>query len=496
MNKPSIRPGRIIIAVVLIAAAFLFVLRQLGNHGPPVAIIRVTDTAGQPVADAVLRPAGLRTKAGPYRSGWYGWRADQNGVSNSPVRTADDGAVKVPYPRHVFEQIETGVLCFEVNHPNFVPIRPECDVDTTPPAGSPLPTVVKYWWNRVAHGTLVARPAPIILRKGAILRLSAQANAAGPEDAPMFAQVKGLSASDTNTWFRPEPNVLVTRRLEEGPFIVRAVRIETNGAAWFSQVVSNTATLGQTNLVNLAFTRGATVRGEIDASVPRPVRNGRVIVQVWPLGYKAEQSPPTWHAWAKVRDDGGFEIPALPPGDLEIVALCDGFVSTNGPGQFQMRYPQKHVLGSNDITVIVGMEPTARLEVSVADDKGTPLPGARVVTWPNVRYGEWSATILGSDCYNMVDWFTLTAPKKPLSWNRTVADFEGVTGSNGVAVLPSLPATVKEFTVEHKDYVLPAVGLPGGGRKERQAGVVLTAGETNRAAVQLEPREKTPITHY
>lgn len=85
----------------------------------------------------------------------------------------------------------------------------------------------------------------------------------------------------------------------------------------------------------------------------------------------------------------------MPAGDLEIVALCNGLVSTNGPGQFpSMHYPQKHLLGTNDVMIVIGMEQTASLEVEVMDDKGRPLKDAQVSTWPNVRYGEWAAVIL------------------------------------------------------------------------------------------------------
>ena len=479
----------------IVGVVVLLVWLRLATTGHPVALIRVVDATGKPIAGAIIRPEGLRTKSGPYRSGWYGWRTGANGVPNPPVRTGNDGTAAIPYPKYVFERIETGALCLGADHPDFVPALPECDVDTTPPAGAPMQAVLSYWWDRIRHRSLTARPDKIVLKKGGILRLSIRRDAAGPANTPLFAQVSGLNSSDTNSWLRPEPGVLMTRRLPAGPFTVRVVRIETNGTAWFSEVVSNTATSGRTNLVEVTLQRGVTARGELDATVPRPVRNGRVIAHVWPQGFKAESSPPTWHAWAKVRDDGGFEIASLPAGDLEIVALCDGFVSTNGPGKFGMRYPQKHLLATNDIAVILGMEPTARLEVFVSDDKGKPLKDAHVSTWPNVRYGEWSATILASDCYNMADWYSLT-PRKPRDWNRSVPDFEGTTDRNGLAVLANLPADVKAFTVQHEKFALPAIQLPGWSRKERQAAVMLTAGETNHASVQLEHSDQSPITHY
>ena len=70
--------------------------------------------------------------------------------------------------------------------------------------------------------------------------------------------------------------------------------------------------------------------------------------------------------------------------------ICNSFVSTNG-----------HVLGTNDINITMGMEPTACLEVQVLDDKGNALKDAQVSAWPNLCYCEWAATILTGDCYNM-----------------------------------------------------------------------------------------------
>src|SRR6185503_5697530 len=101
-----------------------------------------------------------------------------------------------------------------------------------------------------------------------------------------------------------------------------------------------------------------------------------------------KDEPPQWHAWTTVKEDGTFAIDNLPAGDLEILALCGGFVSTNGPGKSGFRYPQKHLLSTNDLEITIGMEPTARLEVTVHDEKGRPLKDVQVQTWPNARYGE------------------------------------------------------------------------------------------------------------
>jgi hypothetical protein len=461
----------------------------------PVALIQVVDAVGKPVAGAVIRPDGLRTKAGPYASGHYGWMTGSNGVPNDPVTTDPRGCAHVPYPKYVFERIETGEISFSVNHPEFVSDRPFRVVTTTPPAGAPWRVWLAYWGDRLLRRALVSQTAPVVLQKGAVLKIFVKG---GPpsSDGRLFAQASRVWSADTNFWLRPEPGVVATRRLPPGTQAVRALQFDAAGRAWFSDVAQVVAITGVSNEVVLELKPGVTLRGRLDPTVPRPVSNGRVVAHVRPQGHRAQDSPPEWHAWRTIREDGSFEIESLPAGDLEIVALCHGFVSTNGPGQFKMRYPQKHVVGTNDLAITIGMEPTARLEVRVTDEKGQPVKDARVVTWPNVRYGEWSATVLLSDCYNTADFYLSNAVVKRASgWFQSVADFEGTTDGSGLAVVPNLPATVTEFSVEHSRLVLPAV-VTGGGDRRRYATMTLFPGQTNEVSVRLEPRERSPISHY
>jgi len=416
-------------------------------------------------------------------------------VPNPPVTTDKDGYARVPYPKYVFERIETGTLCLQVNHPDFVPELPERMVATAPPAGAPWRVRLDNLWNRIRHRILVARPGPIVLSRGAVLKISVGPNSPLLRNAPLFAQVSGQAYAGT-FWIRPEPGVVVTRRLGAGPQKVRAVQFDTNGWAWFSDVISITGVAAQTNEIVTDLKRGVAVRGQLDARVPRPVTNGRIVVHVWPQGEKPEESPPQWHAWTTIREDGAFDVGPLPEGNLEIVALCNGFVSTNGPGQFpRMHYPQKHVLGTNDIQITVSMEPTACLEVQVLDDRGNCLKDARVSTWPNVRYGEWAATVLASDRYNMADRMRDETDAKSGVWWQSVPDFNATSDGSGLAVLRNLPVEVNELAVEHPRFALPAV-VTAGGDKRRQATIMLQAGQTNHVVIRLEPREQSPIRHY
>ncbi len=483
----------IFLAAVLCVALLMAVLMATAPKNP-VALIRVVDVSGQPIAGAIILPEGLRTKAGPYVSGWYGWRTSANGVTNAPATTDRDGYAKIPYPKFVFERIETGTLCLAVSHPEFVSDRPERVVASALPAGAPWRVRLEELWDRIRHKALLTRPDPVVLQKGAHLKISVRLDAAISGNARLFAQVSGEPYNDTSFWIHRAPDVIVTRRLAAGTRMARAIRLDAEGTAWFSDVTTIIAATGRTNELELALKPGITVQGQLDAKVPRPVTHGRVVAHVTPLGAKLQNDPPQWHAWAAVQADGTFVLSSLPEGELEISALADGFVSTNGPGQFHMRYPQKHMLGTNDLVILIGMERTARLEVKVTNELGRPLKDVHVMTWPNVRYGEWSATILMSDCFNTSDYLLMKADKK-FAWGQPVLDFQGVSDDDGLAVLPNLPPDVTELAVEHKQYELPPVPSPDG-RKQRQASFALVAGQTNRISLQLEPRERSTISHY
>jgi len=484
----------ILLAVLLGLIALASIALFPGTHNP-VALLRVVDASGKPIAGAMIRAEGLRTKPGPYSGGWYGWQAGRMGVPNDPVTTDANGHARLPYPKYVFERIETGMICLSVDHPDFVPDRPERMVNFAPPSRAPWRVWLDYVWGRVQHKALVVRPDPIVLQQGGILRLKVGADSV--RDGPLFAQVGGLY-DENRFWIHPAPNELVTKRLRPGPAIIRAIQFDTNGVAWFGPVTNITAVAGQTTVIGVELTRGVTVRGRLDEAVIRPIRDGKVIANIWPQGEKPQNNPPTWHAWCSIREDGTFEIGSLPEGRLEIVALCDGYVSTNRPGQDStFHYPQVHIVGTNDFNVTLGMERTCSLAVSVMDDQGRPLKDAQVSTWPNIRYGEWIATILGADNYNTADFMRNSDKGDGLMkwWMNRPPSFAATSDISGLALVMNLPKEVKEFSVTHSNFALPAIA-DGLGQKRRQASVTLSAGQTNRVTVQLEPMGRSQIGHY
>src|SRR5688572_22203919 len=190
--------ARHLLLVVVALLVLLLVALLVTAPVHPVAFIRVVDEAGKPIAGAIVRPEGLRTKPGPYVSGWYGWRTAKNGgVANPPVTTDKEGYARVPYPKNVFERIETGTLCLAVDHPEFVADRPERIVATAPPVGAPWRIYFDHVKNRVLRKALIARPDPVVLKKGATLVLHVDDTGT---IGRLKGQVSGGTSADTNYW--------------------------------------------------------------------------------------------------------------------------------------------------------------------------------------------------------------------------------------------------------------------------------------------------------
>ncbi|HUS37593.1 MAG TPA: hypothetical protein VM680_19755, partial [Verrucomicrobiae bacterium] len=297
-----------IAAIVLVAAAVaLVVWRSLAQPPAPVAILRVVDAAGQPVRGATIKREGLRTKPGAYRSSWYGWPRNQ-AMTNPPVMTDVNGEVTIEYPEYVFEKVETGVVCLAVEHPDFVSQRPEREVDNSLPENASVRDRVGDLFKRVANKQLlVAQPDPIILQKGGILKITVPPEFRIAPDAPLWGQVSKWNY-DTSFWIHPGPGMLATRRLAEGTQAVRVAQFDAKGAAWFSEVTNVVSKTGHTLDLTLPLKRGVAVRGKLDERAPRPIVNGRVIVEVFPPGFAAENDPPHWHSWTAIRPDGSFEF--------------------------------------------------------------------------------------------------------------------------------------------------------------------------------------------
>lgn len=488
--------------IFLIAGLAVVLWLAFGFFSNPEARVHVVDASGKPVRGALIRGEGLGTKPGPTAHGWRnpgGW-----GVANPPrvktVITDRNGVAHLPYPSHLLEDEETGSIKLLVDHPDFVPDHSERFVAIT----CPRTLSWKPWSNYLAWR--FGREAPIVLQKGAGLAVKLREDSPGPHDAPLYVQVSGWEEEDTNVWVHPQAAVAQTRQLPAGTYKIRAVAFDADGCAWFSDVFPIKAVSGQTNEFSVVLKKGITVHGELDLTVPRPVANGRVTAMVWPKGMTSSDLPPHWHTWAGIRADGAFELRSLPPGDLEIAALCDGFVSMRAKGQVpSIHYAQRYDLGTNDTTISPAMESTATLDVEVRDNRSRLLKNAVVSAWPTTSYGGENWQGVGVDCFYTADRIREGLARWRWSYidpigMLAVSNYQATTDVRGRVLLRNLPVEVQLVTIEHRAYVLPTIEIEPTPKPARYnpaaipqklhfAKVALVANETNHTVVRLERRQ-------
>lgn len=223
--------------------------------------------------------------------------------------------------------------------------------------------------------------------------------------------------------------------------------------------------------------------GRLDDVVPRPILDGHVWIRL-NLGGSDGETSTNQDFQAPVNADGTFEFADLPAGRGQILALCRGWVSRRTPygpieaatlrlGRelafreieqvFQEEAPetpeaQRIALPARGL-LVVAMERTGSLAVSVLEQDGSPIAGASVTTSPNVQW------IGGSSIFPWRE------------WTRT-------TDASGRAFIDDLPADDSLAVQAHHDSfrMLRAA-------RDKTPSVKIVSARTAELTLRLEPKE-------
>lgn len=337
----------------------------------------------------------------------------------------------------------------------------------------------------------------MVLKRGGIVRLTGHIGTKENIVTNLTAEISDMWPAGTNFWQHSGP-VLWSKKVTPGTAHLRAVHFPSQGPAMFSKLVSFEAKAGETNEFSVELKPGVRVAGRLGGSIPRPVRNGRVCTRVFAEGHDGNSDAPVWIAWRPVSAEGEFVFESLPPGRMELIGMCDGFVSANGQPlagrTTSQRLPQSFSINGSEQKIQLDMEAAASCEVTVLDDTGKPLAGARAGFWPNVLWGGNGSTVFASDTFNSEDFFRHGSPADWLAIRRlTEDDFRAISDSNGVALVRRLPAGMQDYSVSHSNYAMPIAGSGAGAR--RSANVNLSPGETGRVTVKMQKAGTEVLTH-
>jgi hypothetical protein len=435
-------------------------------------VVSVVDDQGRPVRGAILKPDGLREHHNT--ASHYSWIPEQHGP-RTPVTTDAQGRAVIRYPEYVVEEehLRTVQISFSVNHPDFSPARPT----TFPVDGS---------------------GEPVRLTPGARVEVSAFY---GPGRLPIEDLVPNLSGHLRWKWNSDRGGRYVCNQVTTGPAMIQLMGTLPDGGIGFSEARPFLAEAGRPSVLSFELKPGIRLEGQLDARVPRPVRNGRVVICVRPpefpalvpdIFYKLRQTYGDFECWSTHRvidADGRFVFESLPPGEASLTVHGDGFCSTAGtlgpagavpPAGFGV--PQNFPLVAPVTRYTVETESTAALRFRVVDLADAPVPGATVYVNPNVL-------LIGTGIFGDVS--RHRHGEEPLASPPSLPamPYSAVTDGSGMATIRDVPAFTSWYSVEHPNFVMR---MPQA-RNERigRLRTKLLPGSTNEIQVVVEPKGRT-----
>jgi hypothetical protein len=436
-------------------------------------LVVVRDEDGKPIEGATILPTGFRVK-GIHGADAYGWN---NKLFGPPEKTVTDGDGKayVKYPvESIPEEKEfTGKLIFAVSHPEFASVF-------------------------IQSYSVDSPEQPIHLTRGIHLEVSGYYGSNHQSVTDLIPNLtEGVPRED---WQKMDNGVFAFNKLSPGGHLLQLMGRLPSGEIVYSETFPFTAEKGKEYNFSLEMKPGIRLEGRIDDQVPRPVKNGRVMIDVRPKEYPALNviedyyaadqkygGRHFWHSYRPINEDGTFVFESVPPGTADVVVLGDGFASKT-IGQLQNRVngalvkgpatpiPQAFPLVSPTTKIEVTTEPTATLEFTATTKSGGPIEGVWVGMYPSA-FRMWGP----------FGWMK-NSSEEPYREIPHLSDpiFSGQTDKNGKLVLNNIPAETRGIDIDHPRFQVPLQDVNGW--RDRHVRAVFSPGMTNELNMTLEPK--------
>jgi hypothetical protein len=468
-------------------AAFLFLLtngcnlsHQSGGNSPAniefkKVLVVIQDEDGRPIQGASIQPYAFRVK-GIHGADGYGWNTKLFGPAEK-VTTDPDGKAWLKYPvESIPEEKEfTRSLIFSIYHTEF---------STT----------------RIQDYSIEGTNDPIQMTRGIPLEITAYH---GADHQPVSDFIPNLNGEDVRLedWTNMDNGARAYHKLSPGGHLIQLMGKLPSGKIGFSETLAFTAEKGKSCQFAVELKPGIRLEGRLDDQVPRPIKNGRVMIDVRPKEYPAmtvihdfydldqtNGGRSFWHSYRPINKDGTFVFESVPPGEVDVFLLGDGFVSKS-IGQLQNRYqdglkkvntgiaiPQPFPLTSPITKIEVVTEPTATLEFIATTKKGLPIEGIEAGLNPSVFRMQGPVGFLKESS---------EAPYREVSPLPDLV-FEGKTDIDGTLLIKNIPAENRGFDVDSTKYQVPLQDVKGG--RDRWVRTTFSPGETNKLVMVMEPK--------
>lgn len=438
-------------------------------------MVEVQDENGKPIQGAHVTPFCFRVK-GIHAADAYGWTTNVFGPEETAVTGADGRAFLRYAVMGIPEEKEyTGALIFSVTDPQYSTV-----------------TIQDYPVDQTN--------APIQMIRGITLEVSAYY---GSDHQPVPNLVPNLADGGVQPedWQRESDGTLVCHKLSPGGHLLQLMGRLTSGEIVYSDTALITAEQGKVSRLTLEMKPSIRLEGQLDDRVPRPVENGRVMIDIRPPEYPATNgiedfyalddkygSRSFWHSYRPINADGTFVFQSVPPGEADVVVLGDGF-STKSEGKLyrrvngapvkgpRMTIPEAFPLTAPVTRITVETEPTATLEFKAITKSGEPIDDVSVGMSPSAfrMHGMYGWVKNSSEAP-----FREIPPLPDLS-------FSGKTGANGLLVIRNIPAEDASWLgVASAHYQVP-LQEPKSWR-DRYVHIRFEPGMTNELEIKMEPK--------
>lgn len=432
--------------------------------------VHVEDEDGKPLEGATLELWGYRVK-GHDSASHYSF------ASRQKFRTDSKGKAVVPYPieANPEEKQLTGKLSFIVSHPEFAIRTTELFVD--------------------------APPSPIRLERGATIVVSGYF---GPDRQLISNLVPNLSGDPSPKWTGNSLGVMTNSHVPAGGYMLQLYGKSPSGQLIHSEAITFQAEKGKRYRFDLELKPGVRLVGKLDDSVPRPVRHARAIISVRPSQIPASAVPEDlgefhkkygyfqyWRSHRPIAADGSFTFESIPPGEVDVIVLGEGFASRNGAqpmnridGNLEaggvIGVPQSFPLTSPETRITVATEKTATIEVIAKNKSGEPIEGATIYINPNVM--RMQTGIFGH-----------TGPSSEATFREIEflpqPTYRTTTDEDGRALLQNVPIVTRHLDLDHADFAVPIQPT----FQDRTIRFTLAPGETKKINLTLESKGTTHL---
>ena len=398
--------------------------------------VELSDAEGNPVVGAAVTAYAMRMQEG----GGHGyWNYEKHGPP-TPVVSDKDGIAVVRYPAKVSgatQVMTTRLVSFSVSHYDFV--------------------------EQTVHFDLGPEKAEVTLKRGCEIQLSA-VDSAGQTVRDFGVLMAGPYAP--SHWVdHPESGGRRTGAASDGNWQTLLVKPQSDGVTLFSSVMPLRVRPSQAvRIRNLRMKPGARIQGRLSDDVPRPVKNGFVVTTTAPRpandSWSKDDPSVTWNQCEDVNEDGTFVLKSIPrSGKVQIIAICDGWVSSTVPKHRAFVKGQLFDIEDDVVDVTVAMEETGSLDVTVHDQDGNPFNGGTFSSWPNQQYYKGGSTVLGRR-YNTItlieNQILPIDDRKVINWRSKLdMPFSNQPVKAGKATLLGLPIGFSNsLALLHPDYIL------------------------------------------